>query len=99
MYINPVAPLKNSPLETVKFTGALTFDENGTLISQRKPGEKIWFGEPTPQMDALWESIAKGEFLCATRCPKGRLECLADHAAHDDSRGRYASGVGRRSDS
>ncbi|RWA07720.1 hypothetical protein EKO27_g7384 [Xylaria grammica] len=43
----------------VKFTGALTWNASGTLINEHAPGEKLWVGDPSPEIDALWERFEK----------------------------------------
>lgn len=44
----------------VRFSGALTYDENGSLIIDNQPGEPVWTGDPTPEMDALWDRMESG---------------------------------------
>ncbi|KAI8633233.1 hypothetical protein F5Y19DRAFT_471501 [Xylariaceae sp. FL1651] len=41
----------------IRFSGALTYDENGTLFNEHTPGEKLWVGEPSPEIDATWDSL------------------------------------------
>ncbi|KAI0413137.1 hypothetical protein F5X98DRAFT_366772 [Xylaria grammica] len=43
----------------VKFTGALTWNASGTLINKHAPGEKLWVGDPSPEIDALWGRFEK----------------------------------------
>ncbi|KAM4057530.1 hypothetical protein HRG_014430 [Hirsutella rhossiliensis] len=39
------------------FTGALTYDETGSLIREQSPGRPLWVGDPGPEMDSLWDHI------------------------------------------
>ncbi|KAI0202340.1 hypothetical protein F4808DRAFT_458939 [Astrocystis sublimbata] len=41
----------------VQFTGALTWNSSGVLVNEHKPGERIWVGEPSPEIDAAWDSL------------------------------------------
>ncbi|KAK0625826.1 hypothetical protein B0T14DRAFT_421374, partial [Immersiella caudata] len=45
------------------FNGALNYDENGQLQREHFPGEDIWVGTPTPEMDALWDKLEAGSII------------------------------------
>lgn len=53
------AALPELELREVTFDGSLTFDSTGTLIREKKKGEPEWVGEPTPEMDAMWDRVAR----------------------------------------
>ena len=44
----------------VQFSGALTWNESGTLVNEHRPGEDIWVGPPSPEIDHLWDSLEEG---------------------------------------
>jgi len=48
---------KNIKIEEVRFGGALTYNETGTLVIEHAPGERIWVGNPSPEIDALWDHV------------------------------------------
>ncbi|KAI3337573.1 hypothetical protein HD806DRAFT_518387 [Xylariaceae sp. AK1471] len=41
----------------IKFSGALTWNARGILVMDHPPGEKIWVGDPNPDIDALWDGF------------------------------------------
>ncbi|KAI1173204.1 hypothetical protein F4777DRAFT_461838 [Nemania sp. FL0916] len=41
----------------VKFSGALTWNASGVLVNEHLPGETIWVGDPSPEIDALWDGF------------------------------------------
>lgn len=47
--------------QQIQFSGALTWNESGTLINKYKSGEDIWVGFPSPEMDELWDSLEEGQ--------------------------------------
>lgn len=59
-----IEPAVQSLLEhEIRFTGALAYNETGNLVIQSTPGEKKWVGDPTPEMDALWDRVESGKIL------------------------------------
>jgi hypothetical protein len=58
--VNQETALATASRKQVTFTGQLEYDANGTLVISHDPGEKAWVGDPSPQIDALWDSISKG---------------------------------------
>jgi hypothetical protein len=47
--------------QELRFSGALAYDESGKLVIESTPGEKKWVGNPTPEMDALWDRVESGK--------------------------------------
>ena len=47
-------------METVTFTGAPVFMENGTFYVPN-PGKTKFVGQPSPEIDEAWEEITAGE--------------------------------------
>jgi len=41
----------------VKFSGGLAFMPNGTMFRDIKPGEPIYFGVPSPEIDQAWGDL------------------------------------------
>jgi hypothetical protein len=90
-------------LRDVTFTGSLTFDSEGVLHRDRKDGELQWVGDPTPEMDSLWERVGlngksaarfkETESSLKTREPAANVESIAsgiylDGWEADDVRGK-----------
>ncbi|KAI0112529.1 hypothetical protein GGR51DRAFT_557112 [Nemania sp. FL0031] len=55
--------LIDTKLVNVQFTGALTYDENGTLFNEYPVGEKLWVGDPSPEIDASWDSLEEAFYI------------------------------------
>jgi len=78
---NEETALATASRKQVTFTGQLEYDANGTLVTFHAPDEKVWIGDPSPQIDALWDSISKGlwssmlryEFLGLTQTEQLKL--------------------------
>ncbi|GFG19483.1 hypothetical protein IFM5058_10134 [Aspergillus udagawae] len=49
--------------QEMRFSGALAYDESGKLVIESTPGEKKWVGNPTPEMDALWDRVESGSIV------------------------------------
>lgn len=65
----PEVALQNLRDRKVSFSGGLAYDDVGHLIIESKPGDRKWIGDPTPEMDALWDHVAYGTSnLKTTRC-------------------------------
>ncbi|KAK1708670.1 uncharacterized protein BDZ83DRAFT_592540, partial [Colletotrichum acutatum] len=39
------------------FDGALSYDSAGDLTREHAPYERIWIGDPGPEMDRLWDHV------------------------------------------
>ena len=44
-----------------RFNGALVYNETGNLVIESTEGEDKWVGNPTPEMDALWDRVESGK--------------------------------------
>ncbi|EPS28978.1 hypothetical protein PDE_03924 [Penicillium oxalicum 114-2] len=55
--------LQNLQDRKVSFSGGLAYDDVGHLIIESKPGDRKWIGDPTPEMDALWDHVAYGSIV------------------------------------
>jgi len=55
--------LRGLELEDKVFTGGLVYNESKYLVVEHEPDDPVWVGEPTREMDALWQKIEDGE-LC-----------------------------------
>ncbi|KXH34551.1 hypothetical protein CSIM01_00462 [Colletotrichum simmondsii] len=49
--------------ETVRFTGGLHFYKNGTLYREVIEGQPQYVGPPSPEIDAAWKSLLKGQYM------------------------------------
>ncbi|KAL6903863.1 hypothetical protein GGI43DRAFT_381572 [Trichoderma evansii] len=62
--LDPALPTIHT--KRVRFNAALAYDSNGTVVIEHDPGEEVWTGDPSPQMDALWNKLEAGMVsLCA----------------------------------
>lgn len=59
------------------FTGGLLYNETGQLVIESHPGESIWVGTPTPEMDRLWDHVESGMFLTAANDKRANLLATA----------------------
>ncbi|KAK0368115.1 hypothetical protein CLIM01_14532 [Colletotrichum limetticola] len=51
--------------ETVSFTGGLHFYKNGSLYREIIEGQPQYVGPPSPEIDAAWKNLLKGESTMA----------------------------------
>ncbi|KAI0392420.1 hypothetical protein F5Y17DRAFT_362327 [Xylariaceae sp. FL0594] len=49
--------LVGSRSQQIKFTGALTWNSSGVLVNEHQAGETIWVGDPSPEIDGLWDGF------------------------------------------
>ncbi|TDZ21238.1 hypothetical protein Cob_v005775 [Colletotrichum orbiculare MAFF 240422] len=49
--------------ETVRFTGGLHFYKNGSLYREVIEGQPQYVGPPSPEIDAAWKSLLKGQYM------------------------------------
>ncbi|KAK1501471.1 hypothetical protein CTAM01_05695 [Colletotrichum tamarilloi] len=61
IYIEPIKGVLAS--ETVRFTGGLHFYKNGTLYREVIEGQPQYVGPPSPEIDAAWKSLLKGQYM------------------------------------
>ncbi|KZF23302.1 hypothetical protein L228DRAFT_267311 [Xylona heveae TC161] len=47
----------------VRFEGALAYNESGKLFIESSQGGEEWIGQPTPEMDALWDRVEAGSMV------------------------------------
>ncbi|KAJ5260636.1 hypothetical protein N7524_008660 [Penicillium chrysogenum] len=46
-----------------RFNGALVYNETGNLVIESTEGEDKWVGNPTAEMDALWDRVESGSIV------------------------------------
>ncbi|TGO16132.1 hypothetical protein BPAE_0517g00030 [Botrytis paeoniae] len=49
--------------QTVRFTGGLHYHKNGTLYRETIEGEPQYVGNPSPEIDAAWNQLLKGQYM------------------------------------
>ncbi|THV45576.1 hypothetical protein BGAL_0473g00050 [Botrytis galanthina] len=49
--------------QTVRFTGGLHYHKNGTLYREAIEGEPQYVGSPSPEIDAAWNQLLKGQYM------------------------------------
>ncbi|KAI0973469.1 hypothetical protein F4678DRAFT_426836 [Xylaria arbuscula] len=55
--------LLGTHLKDTRFRGALTYNETGSLVIDREPGESVWIGKPSTEMDELWNSLERANII------------------------------------
>ncbi|OGM41674.1 hypothetical protein ABOM_009995 [Aspergillus bombycis] len=76
-YYNPTVELRpTTGLQTIieparkyiqeherRFDGALSYNASGNLVIESTPGGEQWIGQPTPEMDSLWDRVESGSII------------------------------------
>ena len=57
----------------MRFDGGLAYNETGYLVIESTPGGIKWVGNPTPEMDALWDRVESGKMSFGKVCKNSNL--------------------------
>jgi len=49
-------------VQEMKFGGELIYNESKVLVIDHKSTEPVWVGDPTAEMDSLWDNLEDGRF-------------------------------------
>ncbi|KAB8246803.1 hypothetical protein BDV35DRAFT_353205 [Aspergillus flavus] len=47
----------------MRFDGALSYNASGNLVIESAPDREKWIGQPTPEMDKLWDRVESGSIV------------------------------------
>lgn len=57
-----IEPARKSIQEhEMRFDGALSYNASGNLVIESAPDREKWIGQPTPEMDKLWDRVESGK--------------------------------------
>ncbi|KAH8198483.1 hypothetical protein TruAng_007366 [Truncatella angustata] len=59
-------------LEPKLFDGALSYNSTGDLAREHAPYERIWVGDPGPEMDRLWDHVEAVAYSIDSTLPRRR---------------------------